>query len=108
MKLVILESPYAGDVARNVEYAKRCALDCLKRGESPMVSHLLYTQMLDDTKPDERKLGIAAGLAWRDVADCSVFYVDYGWTPDMEAARESNHDLTTIRRIGKNPTLKRG
>lgn len=106
MKLVILESPYAGNVARNVEYAKRCALDCLNRGESPMVSHLLYTQMLDDTKPAERKLGIAAGLAWRGVADYSVFYVDYGWTPGMAAARDSLPRMAlnkVIRTIGKNP-----
>lgn len=104
MKLVILESPYAGDVARNVEYAKRCALDCLNRGESPMVSHLLYTQILDDTKPDERKLGIAAGLAWRGVADYSVFYIDYGMTPGMEAAFADVDYVAEHRTIGKNPT----
>lgn len=106
MKLVILESPYAGDVARNIEYAKRCTLDCLNRGESPMVSHLLYTQVLDDTKPDERKLGIAAGLAWRGVTEYSVFYTDYGFTPGMAAAIESHAPGTAlIRTIGKNPGI---
>lgn len=43
-RLVVVESPYAGDVERNVAYAKRCVLDCLKRGEAPYASHLFFTQ----------------------------------------------------------------
>ncbi len=85
---VILESPYAGDVKRNVEYAQQCMLDCLMRNESPIVSHLLYTQVLDDNIPEDRKLGIAAGLAWIDVVDKHVFYIDYGYSVGMLAAKE--------------------
>ena len=40
MKLVILESPYAGDVEANVEYARACVRDSLSRGEAPIASHL--------------------------------------------------------------------
>jgi len=83
---VILESPYAGDVKRNLEYARLCVKDSLLRGESPLASHLLYTQMLDDDIPKERKLGIDAGLAWKEVADKHVFYIDYGMSPGMEYA----------------------
>jgi hypothetical protein len=59
MKLVVVESPYAGDVTRNLEYARAAMADCLARGEAPFASHALYTQIgvLDDTKPEERKLG---------------------------------------------------
>jgi hypothetical protein len=41
----------------------------LLRGESPIASHLLYTQpgILKDDVPEERPLGIEAGLAWRSV-----------------------------------------
>ena len=46
MRFVIVESPYAGDVAANVEYARAAVADCLRRGEAPFASHLLYT--LDD------------------------------------------------------------
>ncbi|MFH1358598.1 MAG: hypothetical protein ABIH37_01790, partial [archaeon] len=58
-KLVILESPFNGDVKKNIKYAKLCMKDCFKRGEYPFASHLLYTQdeILDDTNPEERKLG---------------------------------------------------
>lgn len=42
MRRVIVESPYAGDVIRNVEYARAAMRDCLQRGEAPFASHLLY------------------------------------------------------------------
>ena len=84
-RLVILESPYAGDVERHVAYARACMADCLRRGEAPFASHLLYTQpgVLDDGKPDERALGIAAGLAWGDRADATVVYTDHGLSSGM-------------------------
>lgn len=100
--LVILESPYAGEVQRNTEYARACLLDSLKRGEAPIVSHLLYTQVLDDTKLDERNMGINAGLAWKTVADKQVFYVDYGMSSGMEYGlkyAEEHNIPTEIRRI---------
>ena len=85
MRLVILGSPYAGDVAANVEYARRCVRDSLSRGEAPIASHLLYTQsgILDDNDPVERAQGIEAGLAWRTVAEASVVYTDRGISPGM-------------------------
>lgn len=88
MRLVIIESPFAGDVERNVAYAKKAMLDSMSRGEAPLASHLLYTQMLDDNIPEDRALGIACGLAWRKVADCAVFYVDLGWSGGMLAAKQ--------------------
>ena len=89
MRRVILESPYAGDVAENLIYARRCALDCARRGESVLASHLLYPQFLDDNVPEERALGIALGLAWRPMAEYSVFYTDRGWSRGMLAAYRS-------------------
>lgn len=85
MKLVILESPYAGDVESNLRYARACMADCLRRLEAPFASHLLYTQpgVLDDTKPEERKLGMEAGLLWGRAAEATVVYVDLGITPGM-------------------------
>ena len=35
MPLVIIESPFAGDVDTNVKYARACMRDSLNRGESP-------------------------------------------------------------------------
>jgi len=86
MRRVILESPYAGDVEANVEYARACLRDCLLRGEAPIASHLLYTQpgVLDDDNPEERKLGIDAGLEWGVHAEASVVYTDLGISTGMK------------------------
>jgi hypothetical protein len=86
MRRVIVESPYAGDIARNVAYACRCMCDALMRGEAPFASHLLFPQVLRDEVPGERAIGIAAGQAWFAVADAVVLYVDHGISPGMRAA----------------------
>lgn len=88
--LIIIESPYAGDIQANVVYARACMRDSIMRGEHPIASHLLYTQpgILRDDIPEERQRGIDAGLAWRKVADRAVFYIDRGWSAGMLAAEE--------------------
>lgn len=85
MLRVIVESPYAGDVKRNTEYARRCLRHCLDRGETPYASHLLLTQphVLDETIQKERERGIQAGYSWFPAADIIAFYVDFGWSPGM-------------------------
>jgi len=91
VRRVYLESPYAGDVQKNIAYARRCMHDCLQRGESPFASHLLYTQpgILDDLDPAERALGIQAGLAWAEIADATVVYMDLGVSPGMQLGIEA-------------------
>lgn len=95
MRRVIVESPYAGDVEANIEYARAAVRDSVLRGEAPIASHLLFTQpgILDDDVPAERDLGIEAGLAWLAVADATVVYQDRGLSRGMRrgilAAREA-------------------
>lgn len=90
MRLVILESPFAGDVEANTAYARASVRDCLERGESAIASHLLFTQpgILRDGEPGERELGIAAGLEWYTVAQAAVFYLDRGMSGGMAEALE--------------------
>lgn len=105
MKLVIIESPYAGDIERNADYARRCMHDSLTRGEAPLASHLLYTQsgILDDNLDVERQLGIDAGLAWGAKADLTAVYTDLGVSGGMRygiaKAREAGRPIK-YRRIG--------
>lgn len=107
MRLVILESPYAAPTQEgiefNVDYARKCVRDSLDRGEAPITSHLLYTQegILDDWDPAQRTLGIAAGLAWREVAHASVVYVDHGVTPGMR------HGIEVMQEAGKRVEYRR-
>lgn len=93
MKLVIIESPYKGDVVRNKRYLQACIRDCLRRGESPYASHQMLTDALDDNDPEQRKLGIEAGLAWRNAYSIAervlpVFYTDLGLSSGMQQAAE--------------------
>jgi hypothetical protein len=85
MRCVLLESPFAGDIPANIAYARACVRDCLLRGESPIASHLLYTQdgILDDSHPSERAHGINAGHAWMHRADAVVVYTDRGISNGM-------------------------
>lgn len=107
MRRVVIESPYAGDVERNLTYLRRCMADCLARGEAPFASHALYTQpgVLDDHVPDQRRLGIAAGFAWWSAADAIVVYGDYDESVGMRAAIEralGHGRVVEYRKIGKN------
>jgi hypothetical protein len=112
LRLVILESPFAGRPKgwiarvpglrrlaaavlrwRNIRYARAAVRDSILRGESPIASHLLFTQpgILRDDRVGERALGIAAGLIWgetalyfsRHDAPLSAFYIDLGITEGM-------------------------
>lgn len=86
MKLVILESPFAGNITRNLAYARAALRDSLLRGEAPIASHLLYTQegVLNDALPGERERGIAAGHAWLQHAEAMVVYADLGVSEGMK------------------------
>lgn len=108
MKRVYLESPYAGNVVRNMAYLKRCVLDCIKNNESAFASHGFFTHFLDDTKPEERALGIEAGLAWAHDAAKVVVYTDYGISNGMRDAirvHGSYGRRIEYRQIGKNPAV---
>lgn len=88
LRVVQFESPFgapdADGIVRNVAYALLGMRDSLQRGEAPFASHLLYTQMLDDAIPEERTLGIDAGLAIGANAEATVVYEDLGVSRGMQ------------------------
>jgi hypothetical protein len=94
LKKVILESPFAGDIPANEEYARKCLSDSIHKGEAPLASHLLYTQpnVLDDTIPEERALGISAGHVWIGDADLMVVYTDQGVSKGMAEGIKKAYD----------------
>ena len=84
---VIVESPYRPNPHRydlemelqeNLEYARRCMSHSIDMGESPFLSHLLYTQVLDDKRSEEREMGMFLARSWYDVADMCAVYTDKG------------------------------
>lgn len=88
-RIVIIETPFAGDVESNLTYGRECMRDSLLRGEAPFASHLLYTQdgVLDDNVADQRELGITSGFAFKHIPDAlTVFYIDRGMSQGMKQA----------------------
>lgn len=81
----IVESPFAGDIDRNIEYAAEAISFLVLGGKyAPMASHLLYTRMLDDDDKDERMLGIDAGLNYGAKAEETIVFVDRGLSTGMK------------------------
>lgn len=90
MVLVIIESPFAGDIEKNIRFARACVRDSLEKGEAPLASHLLYTQegILRDGVPEERNWGIEAGLAWGKKAQKTIVYTNLGISSGMKKGIE--------------------
>lgn len=87
---VVIESPFKGanyrERIRNIHFARECMYDSLQRGEYPFLSHLLYTQILDDDVTEERNWGIKGQIAYIDACDKVVVYQDKGISGGMQAA----------------------
>jgi hypothetical protein len=103
--LVVIESPYTGDVERNVAYLQRCIKNSIERGEAPFASHQMYTTALDDENEEQRNLGIECGYTWLREAHCQAFYLDHGWSRGMiEAwrigwAMQKSYDIRFLDRL---------
>lgn len=80
-----LSAPNQEGIERNQAYARAAMRDSLGRGEAPFVPHLLYTQVLDDTRPLEREAGMRAGTAVLLQCDALVAYIDRGISRGMQA-----------------------
>lgn len=72
-RLVYIASPYAGDVERNVAFAKAACRYAMEQGYVPVAAHLMYPQFLDDQMPEERRLGTRMGL--RVLAFCDEVWL---------------------------------
>lgn len=102
--IVLLESPFRGDRATHLAYARAALRHSIASGETPLASHLLHTQVLDDNNDTHRAAGIALGLNMLRVADGMALYVDYGESEGMVAAAKAAEEAgvrVTRRIIGK-------
>jgi len=93
MKLVIIESPYSGDISTNVAYLADCLRDSIARGEAPFASHAIYPMVLQESKKEDRIKGIVLGYQWMSRADLVAVYQDLGISTGMSAAIDRAKDL---------------
>lgn len=76
--LVVIESPFAGNLPFNLHYADCLLFDSLNRGEVPFMGHLLYPRVFDDHLPSMRDAGIQAHVEMIERADFVVVGLDLG------------------------------
>lgn len=102
MKLIFIASPYAGDIERNIEYAKQACRHVLDKGNAFFCPHLLYPQILDDNNPEERKLGIRLGkevLAKCDELWAFSNHISSGMFKEIEYARERGIPVKRVMQL---------
>lgn len=92
-KLVYICSPYAGDIKKNVEFAKAACRYAMRQNYTPVAVHLLYPQLLDDTDPVQRQTGIRMGLRVLEASDEL-------WLCGSRISNGMNAELTAAKRLG--------
>ncbi len=94
--VVYICSPYAGDMERNTEAARKYSRFAVDQGYIPIAPHLLFPQFLHEDDPDERELGHFFGSAvMSKCAEVWVFgnKITDGMAADIRRARWRNSIL---------------
>ncbi|NBI17982.1 hypothetical protein D1841_09805 [Neglecta sp. X4] len=105
MKKVYICAPLGGDVAGNLEKAKRYSEYALRCGAAPVTPHF-YAMCLNDSIPKEREMGIAAGLSLLWFCD-EVWVFGDETTEGMAQEIKLAHNLNIKVRIIKEHEIKK-
>ena len=105
MKKVYICAPLSGNVAENIERAKRYSEYALRCGAAPVTPHF-YALCLDDSIPTEREMGINAGLSLLWFCDEVWVFSDQP-TDGMRAKIKLAHNLNIKVRIIKEQKIKK-
>jgi len=99
MKKVYIAAPLGGDVSDNIERAKKYAKFAFECGMAPVIPHF-YALILDDSVPEQRALGMKAGLSLIWFADevwCFSGRVTPGMKAEIKLARQLNVKVRYFR-----------
>lgn len=99
MKKVYICAPLSGNVAENIERAKRYSEYALRCGAAPVTPHF-YALCLDDSIPAEREMGINAGLSLLWFCDEVWVFSDQsteGMRAEIKLAHNLNIKVRTIK-----------
>lgn len=108
-KFVYICSPCRGDYEQNIQKARAYCHVIMKCFPTviPIAPHIYFTQFLDDTKQNERSLGMEAGLALLDMCDeIWVFGLDNpseGMQAEIDYAHKNGIPLRSgdfVKKIG--------
>ena len=99
MKIIYVASPYAGDVQKNTEFAKRACRHVMEQGHAFFAPHLLYPSLLCESVPAERQLALDMGLTMLSVCDELWCYGDRISQGMMAEITEAERLGIPIRRV---------
>ena len=93
MKLIYVASPYAGYIERNTEFAREACQFVKNEGHAFFAPHLLYPQVLDESIPADRQLGLDMGK--EVLGKCDELWVfgetvSTGMKAEIEKAKRKN------------------
>ena len=94
--LVYICSPYSGDIEKNTDSARRYSKFAVVMGCIPIAPHLLFTQFLDDSDPDERELGLFFGnVLMSKCSEVWVFgsHISSGMRAEITWAKRKNYPI---------------
>ena len=95
-------SPYKGNLfkrIRNKMYARQLTKKAINLGFVPITPHLYITEVLNDNKREERKLGTELSLKLLELCDVIIIGGKYGISEGMAA--EIEFAKKTEKIIGK-------
>ena len=98
--IVFISSPYAGDIEKNTEAARKYCRYAVEQGHTPIAPHLFYPQFLDDKSEAERALGLQMGLQLLNFCDELWVFTGEGNRPSSGMAVEiayAEENLIPIR-----------
>ncbi|MGE4282847.1 MAG: DUF4406 domain-containing protein [Clostridia bacterium] len=87
MKKIYICSPLKGldgNYKKNTMYAREIAKQVFENGDLPIVPHLFFPLIMNDTNPAEREKAIKMGLELLKMADCVHVYCRYGVSSGMK------------------------
>ena len=99
---VYVASGYAGDEERNAALAISYCRRVIEKGYMPVASHLLYPQILNDSIPEERELGLLFGLALLRMCDEVWVFgkISSGMAQEIEEAKRLKKPLRYFEEVG--------
>ena len=69
---VFICTPYTGNTAVNMAFARQACFYAICRGHTPIAPHLIYPGVIPDSDPGWRKIGIMMGCEW--LAHCDELW----------------------------------
>lgn len=94
MKKIFISSKFRGNIEENIEKARQISREVVMKGDLPLTPHIYFTLFLDDSKMEERKLGMKCSLNW--IKECDEF-----WICDKEISEGMKQEIKFAMELNK-------